>query len=153
VWILRIYLRNVVAMTTRNKAHRYTKATFRIIFHWKYAWFSEWNPKAGSILSLPTCYEGARGSIVGWGTMLQAGRSPVRVADELEFFNYLILPAAQWPWGRLNLWVKSGRHVGLTTLPTSVSRMSENVGASTSCNPKGLHGLYRDNFTFTFYVT
>jgi hypothetical protein len=28
--------------------------------------------------------------------------------------------------------------------------MSENVGASTSCNPKGLHSLYRDNFTFTF---
>jgi hypothetical protein len=26
---------------------------------------------------------------------------------------------------------------------------SENVGASTSRNPKGLHGLYRDNFTFT----
>jgi hypothetical protein len=26
--------------------------------------------------------------------------------------------------------------------------MSENVGASTSRNPKGLHGLYRDNFTF-----
>jgi hypothetical protein len=25
--------------------------------------------------------------------------------------------------------------------------MSENVGASTSRNPKGLHGLYRDNFT------
>jgi hypothetical protein len=27
--------------------------------------------------------------------------------------------------------------------------MSGNVGASTSRNPKGLHGLYRDNFTFT----
>jgi hypothetical protein len=26
--------------------------------------------------------------------------------------------------------------------------MSENVGASTSLKPKGLHGLYRDNFTF-----
>jgi hypothetical protein len=26
--------------------------------------------------------------------------------------------------------------------------MSENVGASTSCNPMGLHGLYRDSFTF-----
>jgi hypothetical protein len=26
--------------------------------------------------------------------------------------------------------------------------MSENVGALTSRNPKGLHGLYRDNFTF-----
>jgi hypothetical protein len=29
--------------------------------------------------------------------------------------------------------------------------MSENVGASTSRNPKGLHGLYGDNFiSFTF---
>jgi hypothetical protein len=49
--------------------------------------------------------------------------------------------------------VKSGRRVGLTTLPPSVSRMSENVGTSTSRKPKGLHGLYRDNFTFTFYCT
>jgi hypothetical protein len=46
--------------------------------------------------------------------------------------------------------VKSGRRVGLTTLPPSVSRMFENVGASTSRNPKGLQGLYRNNFTFTF---
>jgi hypothetical protein len=38
----------------------------------------------------------------------------------------------------------------LTTLPPSMGRMSENVGASTSRNPKGLHGLYRENFTFTF---
>jgi hypothetical protein len=30
--------------------------------------------------------------------------------------------------------------------------MSENVGASTSHNPKGLHGLYRDSFTFTIYT-
>jgi hypothetical protein len=30
-------------------------------------------------------------------------------------------------------------------------RMSENVRASSSRNPQGLHGLYRDNFTF-FYV-
>jgi hypothetical protein len=28
-----------------------------------------------------------------------------------------------------------------------MSRMSEYVGASTSRNPKGLHGLYGDNFT------
>jgi hypothetical protein len=27
--------------------------------------------------------------------------------------------------------------------------MPENVGAATSRSPKGLHGLYRDNFTFT----
>jgi hypothetical protein len=30
--------------------------------------------------------------------------------------------------------------------------MSENVGASTSRNPKGLHALYGDNFTFTFQL-
>jgi hypothetical protein len=46
--------------------------------------------------------------------------------------------------------VKSGRRVGLTTLLPSVSRMSENVGASTSRKPKGLHGLYRDNFTLPY---
>jgi hypothetical protein len=27
--------------------------------------------------------------------------------------------------------------------------MSEYVGASTSCNPKDFHSLYRENFTFT----
>jgi hypothetical protein len=30
---------------------------------------------------------GARGSVVGWGTMLQAGRSPVRVRDEVDLFS------------------------------------------------------------------
>jgi hypothetical protein len=30
---------------------------------------------------------GARGCVVGWGTMLQAGRSPVRVPDVVDFFN------------------------------------------------------------------
>jgi hypothetical protein len=33
--------------------------------------------------------------------------------------------------------VKGGRRVGLTILASSVSRMSENVGASTSRDPKG----------------
>jgi hypothetical protein len=32
---------------------------------------------------------GARGSVVGWGTMLQAGKSPIRVPDEVDFFNLL----------------------------------------------------------------
>jgi hypothetical protein len=50
------------------------------------------------------------------------------------------------------LGAKSGRRVGLTTLPPSMSRMSENVGASTSRNPKGLRGLYRDNFTYLRYI-
>jgi hypothetical protein len=31
--------------------------------------------------------EVARVSVVDWGSVLQAGRSPVRVPDEVEFFN------------------------------------------------------------------
>jgi hypothetical protein len=29
--------------------------------------------------------KGGRGSVVGWGTMLQAGKSPVRIPDEVDF--------------------------------------------------------------------
>jgi hypothetical protein len=46
--------------------------------------------------------------------------------------------------------VKSGRYVGLTILTPSMCRMSETVRASISRNPRGLHGLYRNNLTFTF---
>jgi hypothetical protein len=38
--------------------------------------------------------------------------------------------------------VKGGRDVRLKTIPPSVSQVSKvNVGASTSLNPMGLHGL------------
>jgi hypothetical protein len=30
---------------------------------------------------------GAHGNVVGWGTMLETGRLPVRVRDEVDFFN------------------------------------------------------------------
>jgi hypothetical protein len=46
--------------------------------------------------------------------------------------------------------VKDGLRVRLKILPPSVSRISkENVGASTSHNRMGLHGLFNDNFNFT----
>jgi hypothetical protein len=43
-----------------------------------------------------------RGGAVGWGTALQTGRSRVRFPVS-EFFIDIILPAALWSCGRLNL--------------------------------------------------
>jgi hypothetical protein len=36
---------------------------------------------------LLTLWKGVRGSVVGWGTTLQAGRSRDRIPDEVNFFN------------------------------------------------------------------
>jgi hypothetical protein len=94
--------------------------------------------------------------------MLQAGRSPVRVPSEVNFFNLpnpfsrtmaseSTRPLTKMSTGHL-LGVKGSRRVGLTNLPLSVSRMSENVGASTSSNPKDLHGLCRDNVTLLILI-
>jgi hypothetical protein len=44
-----------------------------------------------------------RCSVVGGGTMLQAGRSQVRFPMSLDFSIDLILSVTLWPWGRFNL--------------------------------------------------
>jgi hypothetical protein len=87
-------------------------------------------------------------SVVALGAMLQAGRSPVRVLDEMDFFNLPNTSSGTMALGytqpltemstRNLIGVKSGRRVELTTLPPSMNRMSENVEASTSRNPMGL---------------
>jgi hypothetical protein len=50
-------------------------------------------------------------------------------------------------WG-----VKGGQRIGMTTSPPSVRRLSkQNVGASTSHNPMGLHGLLQ-GYLFTLFI-
>jgi len=47
---------------------------------------------------------GVRCGTVGWGIVLQAGRSRFLLPlVSLEFFIYTVLPAALWPWGWLSL--------------------------------------------------
>jgi hypothetical protein len=95
--------------------------------------------------------------------MLQAGRSWVRVLDEVGLINLpnpssrtMVLGSTQpltemstrnLPGGKK----RPAHRADNPTLPPSTSRMSGNVGASDSRNTRGLHGFYRDNFTFTFH--
>jgi hypothetical protein len=85
---------------------------------------------------VPVPQRGARGSVVGWGTKLQTGRSPVQVPDKVDFFNPSNRTMALGVYSASNrneyqesTWgVKSGRRVGLT-LPPSVSRLSRECGS------------------------
>ena len=44
------------------------------------------------------------GGAVGWGTVLQAGRSRIRFPMvSLQFLNDIIVPTTLWPWGWVSL--------------------------------------------------
>jgi hypothetical protein len=51
--------------------------------------------------------KGARSSVVCWGTVVQPGRSLIRIPmRSLDFSIYLFLPATPWSWSQLRLWQK-----------------------------------------------
>jgi hypothetical protein len=91
----------------------------------------------------------ARGIVVGWGTMLQAARVTGLIPDDvIEFLNWpnpssrtMALGSTQ-PLTEMsteNLPGDKGRSArGADNLTADCL---ENVGASTSHNPMGLHGL------------
>jgi hypothetical protein len=93
-----------VTMTPhRSYIFQKTAAPYKIMCHGflditrMYSVFTKWK------LSHHWWVNWAHGSVVGWGTMLQAGRSQAQIPMRCIFSIYLILPATLWSWCQLSL--------------------------------------------------
>jgi hypothetical protein len=78
----------------------------RVTCAWSFVFYTNKNAlDRNAALLFPdlTGSQWARGSVVSWGTMLQAERSWLWVPMRWIFSIYLILPPALWPRGRLSL--------------------------------------------------
>jgi hypothetical protein len=91
--------------------------------------------------------------------MLQTGRSPVRIPDEVDFVNLpnissrTLAPGSTQPLIEMctrNL--PGGKKRPALRADNFAAVCELNVGASTSRSPKDLHGLYRDSFTYIYYI-
>jgi hypothetical protein len=91
------------------------------------------------------------GSVVGWGTTLQAGRSRDRIPDEVDFFNLPYPSSRTMALGSTqplremstrNLPGGEGRPARKADNLTAICEpiVYKNMGASTSHSPMGLHG-------------
>ena len=103
------------------------------------------------------------GSAFGWGTAPQTGSSWVRFPMvSSKFFIDIILPVTLRTWSRLRLWHKwvpeifpggkGGRCVGLITLPPLYEDYLEIWEPQHPGTLRACPGLYRNCFTFTFYI-
>jgi hypothetical protein len=111
-------------------------------------WLTDWLTDWLSVVTLTLTLTRASGSIVGWGTVLQAGTfsgsNPSEVTS-VYFSNDLTLPSALWLRGRSNLSGDKGptderdwHHRHLCT------DCAEVVEASTSHNTMGVRQLVKE---------